>query len=118
MFEFFTRKFSRNDSVSLCATLAKNASIDAVMESGNYCGFLIVIDADGASLAPHFKYPEARTAFISAVEGRLKNGEYQDPGDGLDMVMEMRELSGWKPNFNVGRAVIGRGNKPLFNWNP
>jgi hypothetical protein len=118
MFGFFRKKPSRNDSISLCALLAENANIDVVFENGNYSGFLIVIDADGASLADHFKYPEAQTAFIVAIEMRIKDRQFEDPSDGIDMVVEMREMTGYKPNMSVVRAVVGRGNKPLFTWNP
>lgn len=119
MFGFFSRKPSKNDSVSLCASLAKNANIDVVLEKGNYSGFLIIIDADGSSLADHFiKYPEAQSAFITAIEERIENRQFEDPSVGIDMVIEMREMTGWKPDMTVVRAVVGRGNKPLFSWNP
>lgn len=106
------------DSISVCAALANSANIDVVLENGNYCAFLIRIDADGASIAEHFKHPGARSAFVGAIEKRISNRQFDDPSDGLDMVAEMREMTGWKPNVDVMRAVILRGNKPLFRWEP
>lgn len=98
--------------------LAKTANIDVVMENGNYSGFLVFLDEDVSLLADHFKNQEALSSFISAIEEKILNREFTDPSDGIDMVAEMREVTAWKPNMNVVRAVIARGNKPVFRWEP
>jgi len=118
MFGFFKRKPTATDSINTCIRLADAANIDAGMEDGNYSGFLIYLDANPSSLAVHFKHQEALSAFIEAVENRISNGRFNDPGAGLDMVAEMRSMTDWKPNLDVVRAVIGQGNKPVFRWGP
>ena len=118
MFGLFGKKPSKADSVAFCEALIRSASIDVVLEQGNYKAFVIQVDADGESLAAHFKHPEAQAAIMSAVEDRIASGQFDDPSDGVEMVREMREMTGWKPNTNVLRAVLGRGGKPLFRWNP
>jgi hypothetical protein len=118
MFSFFSKKPSTQDSVTYMSTLAKEAVIDAVLENGNYSGFLISLDIDaGGTYVKYFANQEALEAFIGSIEERINNGNYNDPGDD-GMVKEMREMSGWKKNLNVIRVVLGRGNKSLFQWNP
>lgn len=118
MFKFFRKRESREDSVHVCESLAREAIIDVALEAGNYAGFLVRIDADGASLAPHFQHPEARSAFVDGVEARIRTGQFKDPGDGMEIVAEGRRLTGWEADTNVLRAVIGRAGTPLFTWNP
>ena len=118
MFGFFSKKPSEANSINTCTALAKNANIDAVMENGNYSGFLIFLDEDVSLLVDHFKNQEALSAFVGAIEDKLSNRQFTDPSDGIDMVAEMREMTGWKPNMNVLRAVFARGNKPVFRWEP
>jgi hypothetical protein len=118
MFDWFGKRSSRQNSIRTCTALATDAQIDVVLEAGNYAGFLIRIDTDGGSLAVHFQHPEARSAFVGAVEERIRAGHFNDPGRGIDLVAEGRELTGWKPNTNVLRAVIGAGDRSLFNWDP
>lgn len=117
MFGFFSKKPSKQDIVSYCTKLATEARIDVVFDNGNYSGFLIFLEADGSSLVNHFKSQEAYSAFVEAIEQRVRDGQFDDPSNEISMVKEMRELTGWKKNLNVVRAVIGRGNKPLFSWN-
>ena len=106
------------DSVNYMTALAEEAVVDSVFENGNYSGFLIFLDIDaGGAYVKYFAQQEALQAFVGIIEERIKNGNYNDPGnDG--MVKEMREMSGWKKNLNVIRVVIGRENKSLFQWNP
>jgi hypothetical protein len=118
MFRLFSKKPSLKDSVSACASLAASANIVVVLENGNYKAFFIYVDADGASLADYFTYPDAHSAFVSVVEQRISNRQFDDPTDGIDMVAEARQMTGWTPNLDVMRAVIGRGNTPLFRWEP
>lgn len=118
MFGFFSKKSSTADSVAFCEALIRTASVDVVLEAGNYKAFVVQLDADAESLGTHFKHPEAQSAIISAVESRIASRQFDDPSDGIEMVREMREMTGWKPNTNVLRAVLGRGGKPLFSWNP
>ncbi len=118
MFGLFSHEPSIKNSVSVCAALANCANIDVVLEKGNYSGFLIYIDADGASLADHFKHPDAQSAFIGVIEERISNLQFNDPSVAIEMVAEMREMTAWKPNMDAVRAVIGHGNKPLFRWEP
>ena len=118
MFSFFSKKPSTQDSVNYMAALAEGAVIDAVLEEGNYSGFLIFLDiAAGGPYVKHVAHQEALEAFVEAIEDRINNGHYNDPGD-EGMAKEMREMSGWKKNLNVIRGVFGRGNKSLFQWNP
>lgn len=118
MFGFFRKKPTKADAVAYCEALIRKASIDVVLDQGNYVGFLVRVAADSAALADHFKFPEAWAAMISAVEHRIANRQYDDPGDGIIMVRDVRELSGWEPDTNVPRAVFGKGDKPLFRWSP
>lgn len=118
MFSFFSKKPSALDSVNYLTALAKEAVIDAVLDNGNYSGFLIFLDIDtGGTYVKYFAHQEALEAFVESIEERINNGNYNDPGD-EGMVKEMREMSGWKKNLNVIRVVLGRGNKQLFQWNP
>lgn len=118
MFGLFDKKSSVKESISFCASLAQRARIDVALEGGNYKVFIVTIDADAASLANHFKFSEARSAFVEDIEERIANRQYDDPCDGIDWLEKTRELTGWKANTNVVRAVIGRAGKPLFSWNP
>lgn len=118
MFGFFSKKPSLADSINACTAFAKKANIDVVMENGNYSGFLIFLDEDVSLLVDHFKNKEAISAFVGAIEEKLSNRQFNDPSDGIDMVVEMREMTGWEPNMNVVRAVFARGNKPVFRWEP
>ena len=118
MFGLFGKKPSKSDSVAFCQDLIRQASIDVVLEEGKYKAFVVQVGTDAESLSTHFKHPEAQSAIISAVEDRIANREYDDPSDGIEMVQEMRQMTGWKPNTNVLRAVLARGGKPLFSWNP
>lgn len=118
MFSFFRKKPSEQDAVSYMTAIAKKAVIDAVFEKGNYSGFLILLDIDaGGPYVKYLAHQEALEAFVEAIEDRISNEQYNDPGD-EGMVKEMREKSGWKKNLNVIRIVLGRGNKSLFQWNP
>ena len=117
MFSFFSKKPSTQDAVSYMTALAKEAVIDAVLENGNYSGFLIFLDIDaGGAYVKYFAHQKALEAFVEFIEERISNVNYNDPGD-EGMVKEMREISGWKKNLNVIRVVLGRGNTSLFQWN-
>jgi len=118
MFGLFAKKPSKSDSVAFCQELIRQASIDIVLEKGKYKAFIVQVGIDAESLSAHFKHPEAQSAIISAVEDRITNHEYKDPSDGVEMVREMRQMTGWTPNINVLRAVLTREGKPLFSWNP
>ena len=118
MFGLFSKKPSQQDSVSYCTALAKEAKIDVVFENGNYSAFLIFLDLDGSLLISHFKYSEAQSAFVTVIEARIHNKQFNDPSNEINMVNEMHNLTGWKKNLNVIRGVFTRGNKPLFSWNP
>ncbi len=117
MFGFFSNKPSKQDAVSYCAALAKEARIDVFYENGYYGGFLIFLDEDGSSFVNHIvNHIGCTEAFIAGIEVRIHNGQYDDPMDD-EMGRKMRELTGWKKNLNVFRAVMGPGNKPLLSWN-
>ncbi len=88
------------------------------MENGNYSGFLIFLDENASSLTDHFKNKEALSAFVGAIEEKISIHQFNDPSEGIDMVAEMREMTDWKSKMNVARAVIARGNKPVFRWEP
>lgn len=118
MFGLFRKKAKETDSISTCIALANDAAIDAVMENGNYTGFLIFLNEDVSTLAGYFKNQDAMSAFIGAIEDKLSDGQFNDPGAGIDMVDEVRELTGWKPNMNAVRAILDRGNRPVFKWEP
>jgi hypothetical protein len=118
VFNFFRKDPARDESVQRCGLLAREAKIDVALEAGRYAGFLIRIDEDGTSLAPHFKHPEARTAFVDGIESRIRNGNFKDPGADIQIVAEGRGLTGWTAETNILRAVIGRGETPLFTWEP
>ncbi|MBS0587040.1 MAG: hypothetical protein JSS37_03590 [Proteobacteria bacterium] len=106
---------SKVDSMAFCENLIRNATVDAVLDNGNYMAFLIHVDADSSLLEEHFKCSDAVTTMISAVEARIANRQYNDPTDGIDMLDGIVRR---KPNTNVMRAVVGRDGKPLFRWNP
>lgn len=116
--KFFRKRPSPDESVRRCASLAREATIDVALDAGDYAGFLVRIDEDGASLAPHFQHPEARSAFVDCVDARIREGKFNDPGADIEIVAEGRRLTGWTPDTRVLRAVIGRGETPLFTWEP
>lgn len=112
-------KFGSKPSVSnLIETLIRKASVDAVLENGNYMAFLVQLDADIEPFKAHLKNPEVQSAIVSLVEGRIASRQFEDPCDGIAMLSEVREASGWKPNLNVPRMVVGLQGKPLCKWAP
>lgn len=118
MFGFFKKKPSAEDSAKACSALARNATIDVVLEKGDYKAFLITIDTDLNSFAHHSKHSDAKLKFIQTIEERIAHGEYDDPSAGIDMVEEMRKMTGWKANTQILRAVVGISNQQIFSWNP
>jgi len=117
VFNFFNKKSSKQDSINYCTKLATEARIDATLDNGNYIAFVIYLDIDKVLLIEHLKSQEAYTAFVKVIEERIRNDQYDDPGN-QGMLKDMRESAGWKKNLNVVRVVAGLENKPLFSWNP
>jgi hypothetical protein len=119
MFSLFSSKPSKQESVDYISKIANEARIEVAMVEGNYGGFLIFIDEDGASLGVHFKHPEVPAKFIKIIETRISSGQYDDPQAEMeDMFPGWGAVNGRKANLNVVRGVFGRENKSLFQWNP
>lgn len=92
MFGLFRRKPSSKDAALFCRNVAERASVDAVYAKGNYIGFLVRVDSDGASLAEHFKHPEGLAAIVQVINRRIADGHFDDAVRGIEMVAEVREL--------------------------
>ncbi len=118
MFNFFKKKPSKQDSIGYCAKLATEARIDTALDKGNYIAFVIYPDIDKLIMAEHLKNQEAYAAFVEVIEERIRNDQYEDPGNNDGLLKEIRESTGWKKNVNVDRVVAGIDNKPLFSWKP
>lgn len=118
MFRIFQKDPPKTRSISTCVELANGARIIAALENGNYSAFLIFLDEDAPKLKPLFENQEALSAFVGVIENRLSNRQFDDPGAEDDIVSEAREMTRWKPNMNVLRGVMARGNKPFFKWEP
>lgn len=118
MFDFFIKKQPIQDPICYCTKLAENARIDAAMKDGNYHAFLVFIDIETIIFTKYFNHPDARSAFLEIIETRISDWDYDEPSGDIDMVKQMRKMTGWKRNLNVVRTVVGLDNKPILNWNP
>jgi hypothetical protein len=118
MFGIFRKKTSSQEVASYFKNLAKTAQIDAVYRDGDYCGFLIYVDADGVSLAANNIGPSAMSVFVNAIETRIKEGHFEDLMREENRHLETIGISTGNKNLNVPRAVLGKEKKPLFNWSP
>ena len=118
MFGFLKKKLSTQDGVATLRKLAEDSKVDVVYKNGDYCGFLIYLKVDGATLARSGFSTEAVSAFVGVIEDRIKNGVYLDSGRDFDREMEDLGLPIEKKNLNVARVVIGPDETPLFNWGP
>lgn len=118
MFGFLKKKLSTQDGVATLRKLAEDSKVDVVYKNGDYCGFLICLKVDGATLARSGFSTEALSAFVGVIEDRIKNGAYLDSGRDFDREMEDLGLPIEKKNLNVARVVIGPDETPLFNWGP
>lgn len=106
------------ESAVFCDELVCAASIEVILEDGQYKVFVIQVDVDEDSLIVNLAHPEVQAAIVSAVERRIESGEYDDPSKYIEMVREMRAATGWRPNLRILRAVVDRGGKALLSWTP
>ena len=106
-------------SVAFCNSLIRDADIVAIVEDGEYKGFLVKVDTDRASLSQHITHLKARAALFAAVEGRIADGEYRNPGwlgphDPASLMMREQLM---RRAASIPRVMAGRG-VPLLSWDP
>jgi hypothetical protein len=109
--------FKKDNSQEEGSNLAKQAKIDIVLEKGHISGFLIFLDGNPSSISKKLKNSELLTSFVSKIEDRIKNKDYEDPRNALfdDIMLEDTNEDDVS---NVIRAVFSTNNQPLFKWQP
>ncbi|SMO87362.1 hypothetical protein [Gracilimonas mengyeensis] len=113
MFNLFKKEKPKEEG----SNLAKEAKIEIVLEKGHISGFLIFIEGNPSSISDKLKNNSLVKTFVSTIEDRIKNKDYEDPRNALfdDLILEdIKE----DDVSNVMRAVFSTNNQPLFKWQP
>lgn len=53
---------------------------------------------------------------ISAVERRIKLGDFANPVTDIDIVQRFQQTGRWKPNMHAKRIILAGGNRPVCSW--
>lgn len=114
MFSFFQKKPTQDEAIATCRSLATNASIFLVLEGGDPTTLMINIKHTGASVSESFKFQEAVSAFVEAIEARISSGDYENPRKGLGLSPELLAMG--RPVSAAERLVVSSEMKKLFSW--
>ena len=109
--------FKKNNLQEEGSNLAKQAKIDVFLQEGKISGFLIFLDGNPSSISKKLRKSELLTSFVSKIECRIKNKDYENPRNYFfdDLMLEDTNEDDVS---NVIRAVLSTNNQPLFKWKP
>lgn len=109
--------FKKGNSQEEGSDLAQKAKIEIVLEKGHISGFLIFVEGNPSSISEKLKKSDLLKSFVSTIEDRIKNKDYEDPRNALldDLMLEDANEDDVS---NVIRAVFSTNNQPLFKWQP
>lgn len=100
--------FNKSKNLNHVENIAKNSKIQPVYQSGEIKAFLIMLEFTGAELAKSFKNNEAVEEFVTLIEARIKDYDYEDS--------RLDRTSGRAVIGNIKRVVVSSESTKLFEW--
>lgn len=101
------------DPLKVCSDLASRASIAAVLDKGDFSGFLVYTGVSSDEFTKATKHKDALQKFVKIIELRIKHRDFENQDTTNYANLGLPEP---KRNMDAPRVVLDQNEKALFNW--